>query len=310
MAIKKNAPKKAAAKVNEPRSTTAATKQSTSPLRKLAASLGPRSPQLVALVLQGTSRVALNELGASYTSQSILAEVEPFARTQLGAWKKLGAKDRGHFIGWSEALVAEIVHEAVKLADLLEAFERSSSSERGAKKSTEARYKTLRNRAIAQRDQAVRVVRPLLAKGSDAAQKLGDSSLRSETPAELAAGIAAVAQAAKGLIATSSPEAREALAGLLIDDALVGRLEALATEVKDAGEALTKGAPEARVAQEQLDEQDGVVLRMIQLAWRAWREGRRSVPSVPLPDLGELRGIVKTGTRGDGETEPTPTPTE
>lgn len=307
MATTKTSPKKPAAKRDEDCSSSAASKPSTSPLRKLAASVGPPKPLLVTLVLQGTSRVALNELGASYTSQSIIAAVEPFARTQLGAWQKLGAKDRAYFIGWSEALVAQIVHETVKLAEMLEAFESASSGERGEKKLVAARYKSVRIRAIAQRDQAARVVRPLLPTGGDAAQRLSEAALRSETPAALSDGITAVARAAKGLIAASATEAREALAGLLIDDALVSRLDALAAEVKAAGEALTKGAPEARVGQEQLDEQDGVVLRMIQLAWRAWREGRRSVPSVPLPDLGELRGIVKTGTRGDGETEPTPT---
>jgi hypothetical protein len=117
-----------------------------------------------------------------------------------------------------------------------------------------------------------------------------------------------VAAVAKDLIANSSDAERAALGELRVNDALVAALEELAATVKTAGEGRTKGAPATRVGQEQLDEQDGVVLRLIQVAWRAWREGRKRVQSVPLPDLGALRGLVQTRSAAGDESEAEPVP--
>lgn len=286
----------------------AASKKSTarSPLDKLAAAVGPAQPVLVRLATRGLSREALNTLGAKYTSRAILEVIPPLIEAQLLAWKSLSDQDkREHFVGWNEALAAQVVHEGVKLAALLEQFETSAREESGETKVDARRYKDVRAAAIKRRDQIARVLRSFVDPASVEASKLASSKLQSDTPASLAAGIRAVAIVAKGLIATSSKEEREALAALEIHDTLVSSLESLATNVATVGTQRKKGAPATRVAQEQLDEQDGIVLRLIQVTWRAWRDGRAHVPSVPLPDLGALRTLVRTGAAsGTTDAEP------
>lgn len=204
--------------------------------------------------------------------------------------------------------MAQIVHESVKLADMVAAYDEASTVEAKEKKSGETRYKNVRSAAIARRDHAAKAIRPLLAAGSEAAEKLSTAKLTADSPDVLAKGISDVATVAKELIANSTDAERAALGELRVNDALVASLEALAATVKAAGEARTKGAPATRVGQEQLDEQDGVVLRLIQVAWRAWREGRKRVQSVPLPDLGALRGLVQTRSAGGDESEEEPLP--
>ncbi|MBL8683973.1 MAG: hypothetical protein JNK05_32675 [Myxococcales bacterium] len=247
------------------------------------------------------SREALNDLGASYSSKTILAVIAPMVSTQLLAWRKLSTDERQHFLGWSESLAAQIVHEGMRLSALLDAFENAARDEAGEKNVGAKRYKDLRSTSIKRRDHAARALRNLVDPTSDAAAKLGTTKLRSDTPSALAAGLRTVASVAKELIANSDDEEREALAEANVSDALVSSLEALAASVESVGNQRTKGAAATRVAQEQLDEQDGIVLRLIQIAWRAWRDGRAVVPSVPAVDLGALRGLVKTGEASSDE---------
>jgi hypothetical protein len=270
-----------------------------SPLHKLVARVGPARPVVVRLATRGISRASLNELGAGWSTRTILDAIAPFVSAQLLAWKKLSPEERAHFVGWSESLVAQIVLEGVKLAEMLQAFESAAREDTGEKKVDAARYKDLRAAAIQRRDRVARALRTLVDPGSDAALKLATTKQRSDTPAALAASLRSVALVAKELIGKSDDEERAALAEANIDEALVASLEAQADHVEAIGEQRKKGAAATRVAQEQLDEQDGIVLRLIQVAWRRWRDGREMVPSVPSVDLGPLRGLVKTGVAGD-----------
>lgn len=298
---KNSASKRAPAKISTPKSQ--------DPLRALVSRVsGPNLP-LVALLTRGLTRAALNELGQSFASETILKEVPSFVETQLLAWKALGPEDRARFVGWSEPLVAQIVHESVKLADMLASFDAASRAEAGEKKGSESRYKSVRSAAIAQRDHAARVLRPLLPVGSDAADKLSAAKFSADSPELLAKGIVDVASVAKALVASANAAERAALDEMRVNETLVASLESLAADVRQAGELRTKGAPATRVGQEQLDEQDGVVLRLIQVAWRAWREGRKVVPSIPLPNLGALRGLVRTGSSGGDDSEEPSAPT-
>lgn len=277
------------------------------PLWSLLTQVGPANPAIVAIVNRGISRASLNELGQSFGSETILREVPALVKTQLLAWRGLSEKDRARFVGWSEVLAAQIVHESVKLADMLQAFSETSSGEAAVKDSGETRYKHVRRGAIERRDHVARVLRPLLAPESVAAGRIAASRLKADTPKMLADGVREVAAVARELIEGSNEDERAALAALRIDSTLVTELDALAVNVSASGEERTKGSPATRVGQEQLDEQDGVVLRLIQVAWRAWREGRKVVPSVPLPDLGALRGLVQTrSTHGDEGEAPAP----
>lgn len=260
---------------------------------------------VVRLATRGISRESLNQLGAAWSTRTILDAIAPLVSAQLLAWKKLSPEERSHFVGWSEPLAAQIVHEGVKLSALLEAFEASAREESGDKKVDAVRYKDLRAAAIKRRDRVARALRALAEPSSEVASKLATAKLRSDTPAALAASVRAVALVAKELVANSDTDERAALAEANIDEALVASLEAQAAHVEAVGEQRKKGAAATRVAQEQLDEQDGIVLRLIQIAWRAWRDGREMVPSVPAVDLGPLRGLVKTGdTSADEPDEP------
>jgi hypothetical protein len=276
-------------------------------LQSLTEHVAPPNKALVRIATRSVSRATLNELGQSWVSEDIIAEVPAFIETQLEAWKRLSDEDKQHFIGWSESLAAQVVHEARALEMMLAQFVAESSGESSDKKTSSERYKKLRATAIGQRDRAARALDRVLPEDSDERAKLDTNTMRSDTPDELAKGIAAVASIAKKHIAQSNAEERAALAAMRIDEAFVAALEATAERVKTAGLALKKGAPATRVGQEQLDEQDGVVLRLIQVTWRAWRDGRKVVMSVPLPDLGALRELVRTGSKGEvGEEPPQP----
>jgi hypothetical protein len=297
--------KKAAKKAATTKSTTERSAKTS--LQSLAERVAPPNKALVRIATRSVSRATLNQLGQSWVSEDIIAAVPAFIETQLKAWTRLNDEDRQNFVGWSETLAAQVVHEARALEVLLAQFEAESSGESSDKKSGDERYKKLRSSAIGQRDRAARALDRVLPEDSDARAKLDTDTLRSDTPEQLAKGITDVAAIAKKHIAQSDAEERAALAAMRIDDGFVAKLEALAERVKSAGVALKKGAPATRVGQEQLDEQDGVVLRLIQVTWRAWRDGRKVVMSVPLPDLGALRELVRTGVKGEvGEEPPQP----
>jgi hypothetical protein len=291
-----SAPKSSAEQDTDPR------RASVRALKRWATIVRPPDPALVSLMRQSVSAQTLMRLGTRVRSDELLALLPSFVELQWNAAKKLSPAERAHFVGWSEELLSQLVHEGLKLAALLDEFERAAQREQALQPARE-RYKHVRLEAIALRDRAVSVLRTLSAPESVPRTRLKALKLRSDSADALAQGLREVSEIIEAWLTASSATQRMALAAMQVDEALVERLRATAQRVLEAGRIATSET--SAVEQSRLDEQDGVVLLLLRATARAWAAGRKQVPSVPMPRMGSLRSLL-TKTKKKRKAAPTP----
>ncbi len=268
-------------------------------LQKLADELPHPGDGYRAVMLGGTTEGELVVLGQSYTTDDILATVPRFAGAILE--QKLTAAQRKLLIGYSPEKLALLVHEAVRLAQLNQAYQA-----RAARTVTQARADLRRamSAGIDLRDTVERTLAGIIPPGTPLRTTLEQAHGDAKTAASLARTLRGLADVADGVRVDADAQARKAIEGLGITDELAAELRGHADDVV-AKEAIATGTLGPRIEQRELDYQDGVVLTLLSSIYRAFQYAHERSPKLVVPPLGSVKRLVKgSGKRAAPEEPP------
>jgi hypothetical protein len=269
-------------------------------LDSLAAVIGAPDATQRKLLFRAVTEEKLVAAGRAVDSDRIIDAVPGFVASVRAIVEKNGAVP---IHGYSPKQDAIVVHETVKLRGLKQAFDAQAQQGAGSKASRRAAAREAFAAAITLRDQAYQAVVPLL---TEVEQAEIDASFGTAGSAqELKRGLDAVALSVEKLIAHK--EFASELEEMHLHADLARQLRERAALAVSTEQASTAATPEHRVTQRELDTQDGVVLHVIGVIYKAFKAASASHPTLVLPNLGALRSLFEH-TRSVPSTPRTPVP--
>lgn len=227
--------------------------------------------------------------GLRVDSQRILDAVPRFCGQAREIWANLTPQQKRLVVGYTSEFDPVLIRETIILRDLKARHDDRFQACSGSRLRRKVEARQAAQDGITLRDQAVQSLRTMLGRTSPEWVGLEDSIGTAETAEKLARGLEWLSQAMLEVRKSASPELLKLmdLTGLGADYA--SDLAAAAKAVRDtaAAASLTPTA-DTRVTQRQLDVQDGRVLYVVGLIYRAFRAANRRNPAILVPELGPL----------------------
>jgi hypothetical protein len=255
----------------------------------LAEALGEPDAKLLRLLLRNTKEDALAEWGAEVDSTNILLDMPRFVVSSLSILASLEPARRA-LVKLPPGIFAAIVAEAAKLATMKVGHEASITSNAGDRTDRESTQRREMREGVALRDTVIERLGNALSDDQMEQVKIlaGDASSSSK----LASGLTAVADYITALRKDGSEDDNDALDLWGIDAPTVQSLRAKSSTVLEAGRIVA--SPPRKVSQRALDIQDGRVLILVDMIWRAFRLARRTDRSILMPELSRILWMFET----------------
>jgi hypothetical protein len=270
----------------------------------LAEALGAPDPKLLRLLLRNRTEEALTEWGTEVDSKNIIADIPRFVVSSLSILASLDTDRRG-LVKLPPGIFAAVAAESAQLATMKVGHEAAITSNAGDRTDRESASRREMREGVALRDTVVERLGNSLSR--DQMKKLEALAGDASSSANLAAGLAAVADFIAALRKDGSADDNDALDLWSIDAPTVQSLRDKSTAILDAGK--TVAAPPRKVSQRSLDLQDGRVLSLIDMIWSAFRLARRADRSILMPELNRILWMFETrasAPKGAKEAAPPP----
>lgn len=293
MARKTSAPRRSAPETAAPRSGPAARRKAPSPssgtrwtLDSLLQLLDPPNERLRQLLYRNVPEARLLALGKRVDSDDILDAIPEFLGTVREIHARLKPGQRKLFIGYTPAFDLILIDETAKLRERKRLFDARPSDGAIAQARQRKALRQLMSAGTALRDQAAVAMRDILGANEDAAE-LETIKGTAETADKLAVGLERIANLIE-IHRRRDPEIAELFDVVQLTSEYVTELRETARRLRAASSAADFASPETRVTQRMLDVQDGVVLHLMGLIYRAFREAHNRDRAILLPPLGRL----------------------
>jgi hypothetical protein len=271
-------------------------------LPELAALLDPPDPARRQAVYAAVSEADLVDMGTSTATERILFDAPAFFDAVYTIYGSLAPAKRELLTGFAYSLLPIAVDEAIKLQGLHEA-QRATSQAGGADKAGAVAILASRRReSLSLRNNAIRAIRPHLATDEQRA-RLNAFRGTAENAQKLADGLRGVAQTLEDLRAAAAPGVLSLLDEVGLGKPYAKKLADTAEFLLEADRATAGAPPQRMVSQRELDLQDGRVLHMIGLFFRAFQSGHDSDATILVPPLTRLTRLFK-GHRATKASEP------
>lgn len=276
-------------------------------LASLADALGEPTEAFRRLLLRNHDEEALYEWGVSAESGNILADVPRFVSSSL---RILAALEPGRqkLVKVPPSIFALLVSEARTLETMRSGHQTVVTSEIGGRADREATLKRVSGEGVALRDNVLGSLRNAM--GSANLEKVRKAANDASAPDTLVKGLRAVASYIDDVVANGTDDDRAALEAFQTGAEAAAELRAKAAQIDEA--ATVTAGTEKRVSQRTLDLQDGRVLVLMDMVYRAFRHARRSDKALLLPELNRLSSVfgatssAPAAKAGDEPAEPTP----
>lgn len=268
----------------------------------LGKSLGQPDPKLQRLLFRNAKEDSLAAWGTEVDSKNILADMPRFIVSALGILASLEPVRRS-LVKLPPGIFAAVVTEAIKLEQMKADHQATVTSNAGDKTDRETTLRREMREGVALRDTVVERLGNALT--DDQMKKVEILANDAASSDHLAAGLVAVADLIDDLRQNGSEDDKDALDIWSIDAPTVTSLRDKSTSILEAGKIVA--SPPRKVSQRSLDIQDGRVLTLIDMIWRAFRLARRSDRSILMPELNRITWMFETRTStGKGTKEATP----
>lgn len=268
----------------------------------LAAALGKPEAKLLRLLLRNSREDALAEWGSEVDSRNITADMPRFVVSALGILASLDAARRG-LVKLPPGIFAALVSEAATLETMKVGHDAAITTNAGDKADRESTLRREMREGVALRDTvAERLGNALSHDQMKTLQTLAGDAASAD---KLAAGLEAIADHVADLRKNGSEDDNDALDLWSIDGPTVASLRDKSTAVLEAGKIVA--SPPRKVSQRALDLQDGRVLTLVDMVWRAFRLARRTDRSILMPELNRILWMFETRSstpKGTKETAP------
>lgn len=273
-------------------------------LDSLGKSLGKPDPKLQHLLLRNGKEDALAAWGAEVDSRNILADMPRFLVSSLGILASLEPARRDQ-IKLPPGIFAVVTGEALKLEQMKTDHEAAIVSNAGNKVDRETTLRREMREGVALRETVTERLGNALT--GDQMKKVEVLAGDAASADHLAAGLVAIADLVDDLRKHGSADDNDALDLWSIDASTVTSLRDKAAAILEAGAIVA--SPPRKVSQRTLDIQDGRVLSLLDMIWRAFRLARRSDRSILMPELNRIAWMFETrSSAGKGSKEPVPVP--
>jgi hypothetical protein len=255
----------------------------------LAAALGKPEAKLVRLLLRNTREDALAEWGSEVDSRNITADMPRYVVSALGILASLDAARRG-LVKLPPGIFAALVSESATLETMKVGHDAAVTTNAGDKADRETALRREMREGVALRDTVAERLGNALS--HDQMKKLEAIAGDASSADKLAAGLEAIADYVTALRKDGSEDDNDALDLWSIDAATVTSLRDKSAAVLEAGKIVA--SPPRKVSQRSLDIQDGRVLTLVDMIWRAFRLARRTDRSILMPELNRILWMFET----------------
>jgi hypothetical protein len=248
--------------------------------------LGTPNDRLRHLLYRNVPEARLLALGKRVDSDDILEAIPEFLGTVRDIHAQLEPGQRKLFVGYTPAFDPILIDETAKLRERKRLFDARPSAGAATQARQRKALRQLMNAGTALRDQAAVAMRDILGANDDAAE-LETIKGTAETADKLAVGLERIANLIE-IHQRRDPEIAELFEEVQLTVEYVRELRETASTLRAASSAADFASPETRVTQRMLDVQDGVVLHLMGLIYRAFREAHNRDEAILLPPLGRL----------------------
>ena len=245
-----------------------------------------------ASILRAVSEDDLVALGATHTTEDIIAAAPPFTIGTILALEQHGSTPSG----LAPALPTLLVREARNLANLDRKYEQEHRDVWTSISGRREGLKAANSKALNRRRAVAQALLRYIVPASDRARRaqLEAAAAGAKTPAET---IASTRTVARVLAALRQDETLK----LVLDDfgytdAVVTELNDLAADVKTQSDLAGGLRPPQKTSQRALDMQDGLVLSIMRAIWDPLREARTAGAAFALPPARGLERFFSIST--------------
>lgn len=268
----------------------------------LGKALGKPDPKLQRLLFRNAKEDGLAAWGTEVDSKNILADMPRFVVSSLGILASLEPARRS-LVKLPPGIFAAVVTEAIKLEQMKADHEATVTTNAGTKTDRETTLRREMREGVSLRDTVLERLGNALT--DDQMKKVEVVANDAASSDHLAAGLVAIADLIDDLRQTGSEDDRDALDIWSIDAPTVTSLRDKSTSILEAGKIVA--SPPRKVSQRSLDIQDGRVLSLIDMIWRAFRLARRTDRSILMPELNRIAWMFESRTNtGKSAKEGTP----
>ena len=267
----------------------------------LGKALGKPDAKLQRLLFRNTKEDGLAAWGTEVDSKNILADMPRFIVSALGILASLEPARRS-LVKLPPGIFAAVVTEAIKLEEMKADHEATVTSNAGEKTDRETTLRREMREGVGLRDTVVERLGNALT--DDQMKKVEIVANDAASSDHLAAGLVAIADLIDDLRQNGSEDDKDALDIWSIDAPTVASLRDKSASILEAGKIVA--SPPRKVSQRSLDIQDGRVLTLIDMIWRAFRLARRTDRSILMPELNRIAWMFESRTSaGKGAKEVT-----
>ena len=261
--------------------------------------LAPKhNPETLTFIFENTDPARLLRAGQSIDSRHIFDAAPDFFSSTNSLWETLSADQRDDIFGYSPAYNFVYAHELARLDRVKKKADQAASISEADKIRILGDFKTTMVKGRALRDKTVRALRDHLGK-TPARDELLALRGKSDTWQNLQSGLEKVAD----VLERHRKDAQRAkmFDGINLTAALVTRLRDHAAALGPLGEkADIVNTSDAGAAQREVDQQDGRVIHVVTLIYRAFRDAHNDDPTIGVPKLGGMSGAVIGYMQGGG----------
>lgn len=273
-------------------------------LASLAEALGKPDEAFRRILLRNHDEESFYQWGTTAETGNILADIPRFVASSLGILAGLDPARRA-LVLVPPGIFAVLVDEARVLEEKRRAYQAVATAETGTREDRGAALKRVSGEGVTLRDRILSGLRNAL--GAARIETTRKAARDASSPDALAHGLNAVAQLIEDTLSTGDADDKAALEAFGLGLARAGELRARAAAILEAS-AVT-AATAKRVSKRALDIQDGRVLVLVDMIYRAFRFARRSDKSLLLPELNRLSALFDTTSPSPRDAAPAGTTT-
>ncbi len=266
-------------------------------LTALRAALGTPDEAIRRVLYRHHDEQGFYEWGVQADSGNILADIPRFVSSALRILTALDSKRR-ELVMVPPQLFAVLVDEASTLETMYRGHEVVATSEATGKTDRETVLKRLSGEGVTLRNRVLGSLRSAL--GDARLEPLRKPSNDASTAGALARGLNAVASFIEETLKNGDDDAA-ALAAFQVGAPRAAELRARAAALLDA--STVTASTGKRVSKRALDIQDGRVLVLVDVVYRAFRLARRGDRSILLPELNRIASLFDTRSSDGGAKE-------
>ncbi|MFO0590318.1 MAG: hypothetical protein U0441_22440 [Polyangiaceae bacterium] len=250
-------------------------------LAQLQELLGEPDKDLADTFFHGTSEADLVTQGQHIASARILTDVRRIYPTAFDFWARATAAQRTRLRGFTPALLGLAVARSLTLQGMLDDHNQRTESSGMTREGREQEAKEAFDSALLLRDQAISVLRPVVAGDRELTAQVESAVGSADTPENLAAAMKRLGTAGSRALATKKGPiaARAKLLGL--DAAYVQQIQEAGDRLATATEKTKARSGGARVTQGALDLEDGKNLLLMGHIMEVFEAAHDLDPTIP-----------------------------